>query len=153
MLVKWLFASLHILALGLGLGAVYARAKALRGPLDSAGLSRVFLADMFWGIAGMLWLVTGLVRAFGGLEKGTVYYMAQPLFHAKLTLFVVILVLEAWPTITLAKWRFARRRGETPDTSAARRLASISHAQAGIVVLIVLLATAIARGMWMRTGG
>jgi putative membrane protein len=147
MTLRWIFATLHLLALGLGLGAVYARAKSLRGPLDDAGLSRVFLADAFWGLAGLLWLITGLARAFGGLEKGTAYYLSQGLFHAKLGLFVVVLVLEIWPMITLARWRYARRAGNLPDTSKARALAAISHAQAGIVVVIVFLATAIARGL------
>jgi len=145
--MPWLFATLHLLALGLGLGAVYARAKSLRGKLDDAGLARVFLADSFWGLAGILWLVTGLARAFGGLEKGTAYYLARPLFHAKLGLFVLVLALEIWPMTTLARWRFARRAGNLPDTSRARALSAVSHAQAGIVVVIVFLATAIARGL------
>jgi putative membrane protein len=148
MTIRWLLASLHLLALGFGLGAAYARARALRGTLDDAGLSRVFLADRWWAIAGVLWIVTGVLRAFFGFEKGTAFYMGTGLFHAKLGLVVLILVLEVWPMVTLMRWRKARRAGESPDTSAARTLARISHAQAGFVVLIVLLATAIARGMW-----
>lgn len=147
MLTRWLLASLHLIALGLGLGAVYVRSRALRGTLDDAGLSRVFFSDALWGVAGLLWLVTGLLRAFAGFEKGTAYYLSTGLFHAKLGLFVVILVLEAWPMTALMRWRSQRRRGETVDTSAARALARISHAQAGLVVIIVFLATAIARGM------
>jgi putative membrane protein len=145
--LRWLIATLHLLALGIGLGAVYARAKSLRGPLDDAGLARVFLADAFWGLAGVLWLVTGVARAFGGLEKGTAYYLSDGLFHAKLGLFVAVLVLEVWPMATLMRWRSARRAGRALDTSGARALAAVSHAQAGIVVVIVLLATAIARGL------
>jgi putative membrane protein len=148
MTLRWILASLHLLALGLGLGAAYARSRALRGPLDAAGLSRVFLADMWWGIAGVLWIVTGVLRAFFGIEKGTEYYMATGLFHAKLGLVLLILVLEVWPMATLMRWRAQRRGGGTVDTSAARAIARISHAQAGFVVIIVLLATAISRGMW-----
>ncbi len=146
-LVRWLFAAFHLLALGLGLGAVYARARALRGPLDDAGLSRVFLADMYWGIAGGLWLVTGLVRAFGGIEKGTPYYLHSHLFHAKLGLFVLILALEVWPMVTLIGWRAARAKNKVIDTSRAALFARISHAQAGFVVIIVFIATALARSV------
>ncbi len=68
-MIRWLFASVHLLALGIGLGAVWARARGLRGPLDVPGLRRVFAADTWWGIAAVLWIGTGLVRAFGELEK------------------------------------------------------------------------------------
>lgn len=146
MLLRWLIAALHLLALGGGLGAVWARGRALRGPLDAAGLGRVFHADIWWGAAAVVWLATGLLRAFGGLEKGTAYYLHNGLFHAKLGLFVVVLVLEIWPMVTLIKWRIRARRGEGIDTSPARAFAWISFAQAGLVVLMVLLATALARG-------
>ena len=75
MAIRWLFATLHLLALGIGLGAVWARSRALQAELNSAGLRRVFYADNWWGIAALVWLATGLVRAFAGLEKGATYYL------------------------------------------------------------------------------
>jgi putative membrane protein len=63
----------------------------------------------------VLWIGTGLVRAFGGYEKGAFYYLHNHLFWAKMGL-----------------------------------LAAISHGsasfQAVLVVLMVLAATAMARG-------
>lgn len=50
MVMRWLLAALHLLPLGLGLGAVLWRAVSLRGPLDRLGLQRVFLADTIWGL-------------------------------------------------------------------------------------------------------
>ncbi|MCI0434527.1 MAG: DUF2214 family protein [Gemmatimonadetes bacterium] len=73
MTLRWLIVSLHLLALPLGLGAITARARALRGPFDDAGLRRIFRADSLWGLAALLWISTGVGRAFGGLEKGTAY--------------------------------------------------------------------------------
>ena len=148
MTTQWIFAVLHLLALGIGLGAAYARSRALKGTLDDAGLGRVFLADTWWGVAGGLWIVTGVMRAFFGFGKGTDFYLGTAFFHVKLTLVFAILVLEALPMATLIRWRKERRAGGPVDTSKARMLARISHAQAGIVVIIVLLASAIARGMW-----
>ena len=43
-----------------------------------------------WGIAAALWLVTGLLRAFAGLEKGTGFYLASPLFWTKMGLFLLV---------------------------------------------------------------
>jgi len=144
--IRWLFAALHLLALGVGMGAVWSRARALRPPLDSTGLKRVFYADTWWGIAALLWIGTGLVRAFGGLEKGTSYYVHNSLFLTKMALFVLIFVLELRPMMTLIKWRARVARGEAIDTSPARTFARISLIQAGLLGLMVLAATAMARG-------
>lgn len=149
MLVRWLFAAVHLLGLGMGLGAVWARGRALGGRLDDAGLRRAFYADRWWGIAAVIWIGTGLVRAFGGLEKGSAYYLHNHLFWTKMGLLGLILVLELGPMISLVRWRVALARGETPDTRAAVRFARISFLQGVLVVLMVLVATAMARGYGM----
>ena len=146
--MQWLLAWLHLLALGIGLGAVWARGQALSGELDRAGLRRVFLADNFWGAAAMLWLVTGLLRAFGGFEKGSAYYLHNTAFLLKMALFIAVLLHEIRPMVTLIRWRARVGRGEMPtDLAIARRLARISYIEAILVVLIVLAATAMARGI------
>jgi putative membrane protein len=146
-LIRWLFAALHLLGLGVGLGAVWARARALRGPLDRAGLHRVFYADGWWGVAAAIWIGTGLVRVIGGLEKSMDYYLQNHVFWGKMMLLLGILVLEVSPMVTLVRWRAQLRRGETPDTRLAGRLASVSYLQAVLVLLMVLAATAMARGI------
>jgi putative membrane protein len=152
-LIRWLFAALHLLGLGIGLGAVWARARALRGPLDPAGLRRVFYADGWWGVAAAIWIGTGLVRVIGGLEKSMDYYLQNHLFWGKMTLLLAILVLEVSPMVTLVRWRIQLGRGETPDTRLAGRFASISCLQAVLVLLMVLAATALARGIGMVPRG
>jgi putative membrane protein len=147
MLVRWLFAWLHLLGLGIGLSAVWARARALRGPLDPAGLRRVFNADGWWGVAAAIWIGTGLVRVIGGLEKGMDYYLQNHVFWTKMALLVVILVLEIGPMVTLMRWRAQLAKGNQPDTARAARFARISYVQAVLVVLMVLAATAMARGI------
>jgi putative membrane protein len=93
-----------------------------------------------------VWIGTGLVRAFGGLEKGSVYYLHNHLFWAKMTLLLMILILELSPMVTLIRWRAHVARGELPDTRAAARFARISFLQAALVVFMVLAATGMARG-------
>jgi len=152
MLICWLFAAVHLLALGVGLGAVWARGRALRGQLDAAGLRRVFYADSWWGVAALLWIGTGLVRAFGGLEKGTAYYLGNHLFWGKMSLLVLILLLELGPMIALVRWRMELGRGTQPDTRAAPAFARISFVQAVLVMLMVLAATGMARGYGVPHG-
>ena len=149
MTARWLAASLHLLALGIGLGAVWARGRALRSSLDAGNLRQVFFADAFWGLAAVLWISTGLWRLLGGLEKGTGYYLQNHLFLTKMALLGLVLLLEIRPMITLIRWRMTVSRGEAPDTRAAPLLARISFVQAGLIVLMVFAAAAMARGMGM----
>lgn len=147
MIVRWIFAAVHLLALGIGLGAVWTRARALRALPDPAAFGRVFAADGAWGVAAVLWLGTGLMRAFGGLEKGSAYYLQNSAFHVKMGLFVLITLLEIGPAVTLVRWRAARKKGTEVDTRAAGRLAATSYVQAALVIAMVFAATAMARGI------
>jgi len=146
MTLRLFLASLHLLGLGIGLGAVWVRARSLSSRLDVAGLRTVFVADTWWGVAAFLWIGTGVWRLLAGLEKDTGYYFHNHLFLTKMALLALILVLEVWPMLTLIKWRRRVTAGEPPVTKTARALARISCAQAGLVVLMVFLATAMARG-------
>ena len=152
-MLRLTLAWLHLLALGIGLGAVWARARALGAMSDRAGLRRAFVADTWWGIAAAVWIGTGLWRLLAGTEKATDYYLANHAFWAKMGFFGLILALEAWPMTTLIRWRIAAGRGApTPTPSAAGRVATISYVQAVLVVLMVGAAVAMARGYGVRAG-
>jgi putative membrane protein len=142
--------SLHLLALGIGLPSVFLRGRALKGRLDREGLRRLFAADTVWGIAAALWLVTGLLRAFGGLEKGTAFYLGSWLFLTKMGLFLLIVALEIRPMVTFIRWRATLRRGAVPDISAARALYQLNHVELALVVVIVFVASFMARGFGLR---
>jgi len=147
-------ATLHLLALGIGLGAVWARARALSArPFDVPTARRAFTADNWWGSAAALWITTGLWRLLAGTEKASSYYMHNTVFIAKMTVFVVVLLLEIVPMLTLIRWRrIARREGAAwqPDGSVAARLGLLSYAEAALIVAIVATAVAMARGYGTR---
>jgi putative membrane protein len=145
-ILRWLVATLHLLVLLLGLGAILTRAHALARAKQNEGLGRVFAADNLWGVAAVLWIATGLWRAFGGLEKGTAYYLHDHASHVKMGLLAIILLLEIWPMSTLIRWRIHARRGPAVDVRAGPLRARVSYAQAGLVILMVFAATAVARG-------
>ncbi|MGA8136433.1 MAG: DUF2214 family protein [Pseudomonas gingeri] len=148
MFAHWSLAALHLLAFGIALAAVLARGGTLRRLTGTspAELRQVFVWDNLWGISAGVLLITGALRAFGGFEKGTDYYLHQPLFHLKLTLFVIILLLELAPMITLIKWRIARKKGSVIDIGRARLFARISHIEALLIMLMVIAASGMARG-------
>lgn len=148
MLTHWLLAALHLLALALGFWSVLTRGTALKRLAAGSGEPRsVLIADNIWGISALILLITGGMRAFGGYEKGTDYYLQQPLFHLKMTLFVLILLLEIAPMVTLIKWRIALGRGVGIDASRAKMFARICHIEALLVLMMVVAATGMARGV------
>ena len=152
-MLRLLLAWSHLIALGIGLYAVWARAAALSPGYDDRGLRRAFAADAAWGGAAGLWIATGLWRLFAGTEKATGYYLRNDAFLAKMGLLLLIIVLEVWPMITLVRWRVARGKGTlglAATAGAARRIAVVSRVQAALVVAMVMLAVAMARGYGAR---
>jgi putative membrane protein len=148
-MLRLLLAALHLIALGIGLGAVWARGDALGRPLDRAAMHRAFRADTWWGLAAALWIATGLWRLLAGTEKSTSYYMHNQAFFAKMLFLAVILLLEIGPMITLIRWRQIAGRGTSawnPNPAAAKRIARISYIEAGLVIAMVFAAVAMARG-------
>ena|SRR5688500_9722377 len=147
MTLRWLLAAVHLVALGVGAGAIRNRARAFSSGLDGPALKRLFEADTLWGIAALLWVSTGLWRLFGETEKTVAYYMGSGAFWLKMAFFVAILALEVWPMMTLMRWRAQVRRGEPLDTSRAPLFARISRIQLILVIAMVFAAAAMARGL------
>jgi putative membrane protein len=145
-MISAVVSALHLLALAIGLPGVVLRGRALAGPLDGPGLRRLFAADTWWGIAALVWIATGLARAFAGLEKGTQFYLGSPLFWVKMALLGAIILLEIWPMITFMRWRLTVSRGGRPDTRRARPLWIVNHVQLLLAVAMVFVASFMARG-------
>ena len=112
---------MHLLALALGLPGVFLRGRALRGPLDDPGLRRLFVADTVWGVAAALWVLAGLIRAFGGLEKSSQFSLSSPQSRVKMALLLTVIALEIWPMVTFIRWRILRGRGRLQSRPAPVR--------------------------------
>jgi putative membrane protein len=150
MALRWLLAAAHLLALGIGLGAIWARARALRAVTrgtDPTALGRALVADSWWGVAGALWIGTGLWRLFAGTEKASGYYYGNHLFWTKMALLGTLVVLEIVVVRSLTGWRIAVGRGERPALEQAARLAPLSYVQVALVILMLLAAAGMARGL------
>jgi putative membrane protein len=150
MTLRWLLAAAHLLGLGIGLGAVWSRARALRAVArgtDPAALGRALAADIWWGVAAAVWISTGLWRLLAGTKKAPAFYYGNHVFWTKMALLGTILLLEVAPMLALRQWRVALGRGETPAIQRAGRWARVSELQTVLVILMVLAATAMARGL------
>jgi putative membrane protein len=154
-MLRLVLAVLHLVALGIGLGAVWARARTLgERPLDRRVARRVFAADGWWAFAAGLWISTGLWRLLAGTEKVTGYYLSNHAFFAKMGFLAAILLLELWPMVTLVRWRRRAGRGGsswTPDLRQASTIRIISYLQATLVIAMVTAAVMMARGYGAAT--
>jgi putative membrane protein len=146
-----LLSALHVLGLGMGLGAVFARGRALRALArrEEGALARVLFADSFWGVAALVWLATGLTRAFGGIEKGRDFYIYNGFFWVKMGLFLLVLALEVAPMVAFIRWRILLGKGQSPDTSRAAAFVRLNDVETALVVTIPFVAAAMARGFWL----
>ena len=148
--VSAILSALHLLALAIGLPAIVLRAAALRRVSEPEALRRAFAADTAWGVAALLWLLTGPARAFGPFEKGVAFYLSSPLFYVKMGLFLAMFLIEITPMVALIRWRMALGRGAAPDLSRAPLYATLSRIEAALVVAIVFVAAFMARGFGLR---
>ena len=151
MTLRLVLAWLHLLALAVGLGGVWARARALddslRNPEDPRAIRRALVGGAWWGVAIVAWLATGLWRLFAGTEKAPSYYVASTAFAVKMALFLIVVALELWPSTTLVRWR---RKKTEPDARDVGRIEIISYVQCALVAAMAFAAVATARGVGAR---
>ena len=143
-----LFAFLHHLAAFTLFAALVVELILIREQPTAGTARRLLTADMVFGISAGILLVVGLTRVYY-FEKGATYYFHTWTFSAKLTLFILIGLLSIVPTRELLSWRAAVRQGQAPTVSAARlrRLRTIIHLELMGVVLILLMAVLMAKGI------
>lgn len=143
-----LFAFLHHLAAFTLFAALVVELVLVREPPTAGSARRLLVADMVFGISAGILLVVGLLRVFH-FEKGATYYFHSWTFLTKLTLFIVIGLLSIGPTRELLSWRAAVRQGEAPTVSVQklRKLRMVIHLELVGVVLILLMAALMAKGI------
>jgi putative membrane protein len=142
------FAFLHHLAAFSLAGAVAVQLVLLRGELSVEGARRVSLADAVLGLSALVVLIVGLLRVFY-FEKGASYYFHNVAFIVKLSVFVVVALASIYPTVQFASWRKALKKGSIPAVAPGklRAIRSVIHWELAGIVLILLCAALMARGI------
>jgi putative membrane protein len=145
-----LFAFLHHLAAFAIAAALVLELVLLRGPLTAWSAKRIMVADAIYGASAGVLLAVGLVRVFL-FEKGFGYYINSIPFLVKFGLFIALGIASIYPTLRFISWRGALKQGRAPEISEAdqRRLRKIVHFELLAVVLIILCAALMARGVGM----
>jgi putative membrane protein len=148
MVLAALFAFLHHLSAFLLFAALMLELVLLRTALTAESARKVLLADMIYGISAGVLLVVGLGRVFH-FEKGAYYYFHNWAFHTKLTLFVLVGLISIIPTREFLRWRSALKAGQAPTVTPEKlkSVRTIVHAELTGVVLIMLMAALMAKGI------
>ena len=142
-----LVAIVHLVCLPLGVAALLQRARALTLAENSQQLKRVFFWDNLYGLVALFWLGTGLYRAFGGLDKGTDYYLSNHAFWTKMLLAVILLGAESVPMSTFIRMRVRLAKG-LPVSLDRKRVLLLHHwIEVWAIVGMVAMAVLMARGV------
>ncbi|WP_218509443.1 DUF2214 family protein [Variovorax sp. dw_308] len=147
MTLEAILAYLHLLAILTMVVFIASEAALCRIEwLNAAVVERLARVDMVYGIAAVLVLLTGLLRTWLGV-KGTGWYWTNPLLHIKLTLFIIVGIVSAFPTITYMRWRKTlRATGALPAEAEVKKTRKLVMIQAHLIALIPLFAVFLARG-------
>jgi putative membrane protein len=142
------FAFLHHIAAFALVAALTVELALINGDLTVRSARKIQLYDMVLGIAALVVLVAGLLRVFY-FEKGADYYFHNLAFILKFALFVIVALLSIYPTVQFQSWRKALQQGQTPslEDHKLKRLRLILHLELTSVVLIILCAALMTRGI------
>ena len=136
----------HLLIFSLA-GILAAELAMIRPGLAGAGLKRLGIIDLHYGLIAGLILAVGFARVFYGI-KGPEFYLGNHAFWAKIAAFLVVGVLSAPAPLQDAH---GRRRAKTePDFALSPAdVASVRRfliAEVAVFALIPVFAAMMARG-------
>ena len=138
---------LHYIGIMALMGSLISEHLILKPSIKKDQIKSLATVDLIYGLSVILVLATGLLRWFV-YGKGYDFYMSTPLFHIKLTLFIVLGILSVFPTIKILKWKKQIKRGEEPEITekGVKKLLMYIRIELLIITIIPLLAVLIARG-------
>lgn len=146
MSVNIIVAYLHYLSFMLCFSALTLEAFTLKKELNLHEAGKIVIADAVYGISAVGILVTGILRVlyFG---KGTEYYLNNPLFYIKVTIFLLVGLLSIYPTVSFINWVKDLLQNQAPklDTIKLNRLLWLIRVELMGFILIPLLATIMTR--------
>ena len=138
-----LLASLHHLLVFALVAVLFAELVLISATADAGRMRQLGRLDSIYGLLSMGVVAAGFLRAIYG-AKGWSYYAHNHMFWAKITLFVIVGLLSAVPTVRLIRWR---KQGALPDAAALQSTRQWMLAEVAVVALIPIVAILMARGI------
>jgi putative membrane protein len=110
--------------------------------LHPEDLQRLAKIDRLYGISALVVLIAGLLLWFM-VGKDASFYTKNPIFHVKVTLFVVVGILSIFPTLFFAK----QAKSSAASTTVPRKIVMFIRIELLLLLVIPLLAVLMANGV------
>ena len=109
-------------------------------------LGNLAIVDAIYGFSALLVLATGLLRWFVVDPKGAEFFTMNHLFHVKVTLFIIIVIISIFHTMKFLKWRKLAKSDTNfePSVRDIKKQLMIIRFELLLMVIIPLLAVMIA---------
>lgn len=151
MLNDALLSYFHFIAIFALFAFLTAEAMVLRNPLDARTIQLIARIDLWYFGAGVLAVVSGLMRLFWG-AKGIEFYSTNPVFQVKAALVIAVGILSFPPTLQYLRWKKKLSDHETfvPPERQRKRTRRLVMIELHIAALIPLFAVLMSRGIGFR---
>jgi putative membrane protein len=142
---------LHFIGIMVLMGSLITEHVILKPGITKDQIKTLAMVDLIYGISAAIVLITGLLRWFVVDPKGAAYFNTNPLFHIKLTFFVIAVILSIFPTMKFLKWRKSVINGKDPEitTQEVKKQLMFLRIELLILAIIPLLAVMVASGIRM----
>jgi putative membrane protein len=146
-MIDMLLAAFHFLLVFTLVAILAAQSALIRPGMTTDGMRLAASLDRAYGASAVLLLGIGFARVYWG-AKGSLFYLSNPLFWAKIGLFATIAVLSIPPTLQLIRWtKQAVLEAEfLPPTEQVKHMQWWLRAEGVALLAIPFLAAAMARG-------
>ena len=113
----------------------------LKTQITKQDAKRLAVIDAIYGISAIIVFLAGLTLWLW-VGKPSTFYTSNPIFHAKLTLFVLMGLLSIYPTVFLLKLR----KSTDGVIDVPKKVINVIRMELLILVIIPLLAVLMAHG-------
>lgn len=130
------------------MGSLITEHVLLKPNISRDQIKSLAVVNLIYGLAAVVVFISGLLRWFFVDPKGADYFNTNPMFHIKLTLFVVVFVLSLFPTRKFLKWRKQANQNAIPEINVNEIKKQLMFVRIELLLLAIipLLAVLVASG-------
>ena len=143
MITDLLIRYFHFLGFLVVFAAVLVQHFLLKGTVSRATVAKAQRFDIVYAVAVIIVLATGLLQWFAG-AKPAVFYGSNPVFHTKLTLFLLVGLVSIYPSVFMGK----QKKGDQGEmVTIPKALVHSIRLELLLLVVMPLLAVIMAKGL------